>query len=488
MKSKPVIAIIGGGFCGAATLINLIRNATEPLKIILINKDKTLGKGVAFNSSNHNHLLNVRVSNMSPFVNEPLHFAEWISKQSDLKAFMSTDFIDKFITRNVYGKYIESLLKRTIAEAPAFLDIEIRIDEAIAVNQSTKKTIINLASGKSLIADKIVLALGVFPPANIKITNSTFYDSKKYFLNPWTPNAVKNIHMEESFFLIGTGLTSIDLIISLYQKGYQGKVYAFSKNGRLPMIHTERNAYAAIQSEMKSGLSLLTYFKIFRKHLKIATKSGHTTADVIDALRPITQQLWMGMSITDKKQFIRHLSSLWNIARHRVPQQAHHKMQELIRNGKLELLSGNLINIEEQNGNVNITIKNRKSDQIQKINVGRVINCTGPQSDIYKIDHPLLQSLIANGLITPNELNIGINTTISCKAIDSNNMVSDQLYVLGSMLRGLFWESSAVPELRKQAEFIAKNIIQELRDEFYSIENDFVKTEVKTHQPKTLNS
>lgn len=475
MKSKPVIAIIGGGFCGAAVLINLIRNATEPLKIVLINKDKVLAKGVAFNSSNHNHLLNVRVSNMSPFVNEPLHFAEWISRQSELKAFMSTDFIDKFITRNVYGKYIASLLEKTIAEAPKFLDIEIIIDEVTSINKLKNKQELVLGSKETFIAEKVVLALGVFPPGNITIPNMAFYDSKKYFANPWNRNALKNIYLEESIFLIGTGLTSIDLIISLIQKGYHGKVYSFSKNGRLPLIHTDRKAYTAIQAELKVGLSLITYFKIFKKHLKLAWQSGYHTADVIDALRPITQQLWMGLNVDDKKQFIRHLSSLWNIARHRVPPQAYNKMQELIKSGKLELLSGNLNSIEEQNGKAVVTLKNRKSGCLKTIVADRIINCTGPQSDILKIDQPLIKNLLSNGTITPNELKIGIHTDTSCKVIDSNNKVSEQLYAIGAILRGLFWESSAVPELRKQAEFVAKNIIKELQEDICNPKASFIE-------------
>jgi len=75
-----VITIIGGGFSGAMVATNLLRQATEPLKINLIERHK-IGEGIAYGSDSDWHLLNVPVGKMSAFAEEPEHFCHWLKNQ-----------------------------------------------------------------------------------------------------------------------------------------------------------------------------------------------------------------------------------------------------------------------------------------------------------------------------------------------------------------------------------------------------------------------
>lgn len=51
------IGIIGAGFCGTMTAVQLINKTNSPIEITLINENETYSKGVAYNPYSNNHLL-----------------------------------------------------------------------------------------------------------------------------------------------------------------------------------------------------------------------------------------------------------------------------------------------------------------------------------------------------------------------------------------------------------------------------------------------
>ena len=72
------IAIIGGGFSGTLTAVNLARFSEEPLKVVLINSRRPFGRGTAYGTARREHLLNVAARNMSAFPDIPNHFFLWL--------------------------------------------------------------------------------------------------------------------------------------------------------------------------------------------------------------------------------------------------------------------------------------------------------------------------------------------------------------------------------------------------------------------------
>ena len=79
------IAIIGFGFSGLMVVANLVREATAPLAIYIID-DASEGFGVAYGTSNTDHLLNVRASNMSAYADAPVHLVEWLAGDEGIVA------------------------------------------------------------------------------------------------------------------------------------------------------------------------------------------------------------------------------------------------------------------------------------------------------------------------------------------------------------------------------------------------------------------
>ena len=72
------IGIIGGGASGAVLAACLLRRVGPDTEIVLIEKRKEIGRGLAFSTWDPNHLLNVRSGNMSAYADQPDHFYEWL--------------------------------------------------------------------------------------------------------------------------------------------------------------------------------------------------------------------------------------------------------------------------------------------------------------------------------------------------------------------------------------------------------------------------
>ncbi len=462
MNDVPTIAIIGGGFCGTVTLIQLAKQSTIPLNIILVNKNNPPPKGVAFGSYNPSHVLNVPAAKMSALTDDPDNFINWIKSKQEYAEFVNDELNDKFLPRIIYGHYLQELFHKTIDDYNETVNVKVVDDEAIDIIPDGDGMKIMLKKNDSFKADKVVLALGNFLPDDPKIDDKDFYKSGNYFQNPWQKEAIENLDDIDNILIIGTGLTMVDNVLSLLEKGFKGKIYAVSTKGFFPLSHKKRKPYTDILDELHPPYEISQLYHLFRKHIKYVLLHGITGEAVVDAVRPKTQEIWLSFSLQDKKRFMTHIRHLWGVARHRLPKEIFDQMQELISNGKLKIIGGRLKSIRESNNNINVILKERKTQRDMEFTVNRVINCTGPKTDIQKIEEPLIINLLRRGLIAPDDMKLGINALPDGTVMYKDHSVSSMLFTIGSMLKGILWESTAVPELRVQANNLAGQLLKQL--------------------------
>ena len=98
------VVIVGAGFSGAATAIQLLRLAKAGLRVVLINESGRMARGLAYGTHSNAHVLNVPAGNMSALAGDPddfLRYCRWSDPQVDAHSFVS---------RRLYGAYLEALL------------------------------------------------------------------------------------------------------------------------------------------------------------------------------------------------------------------------------------------------------------------------------------------------------------------------------------------------------------------------------------------
>ena len=88
------------------------------------------------------------------------------------------------------------------------------------------------------------------------------------------------------------------------------------------------------------------------------------------------------------------------------------------------------------------------------------MNCTGPETDVRKIEDSLITNILWRGLINPDELGLGIQVTLDGQVIDSAGNTAENFYAMGALRKGRLWETTAVPELRAQAAALAERLLR----------------------------
>ena len=133
---------------------------------------------------------------------------------------------------------------------------------------------------------------------------------------------------------------------------------------------------------------------------------------------------------------------------------------ELLRNGRLQVTAGRLQGFEERDGEVEVTLRPRLGREPLRLRVQRVVNCTGPESNYRRLNHPLVVSLRERGLIQPDALGLGLQTDAHGALLDAEGRASERLHTLGPSRKGQLWETTAVPEIRIQAQALAVRLLR----------------------------
>lgn len=457
------IVVIGGGFSGTITAINLARLSSVPLQISIVNKNRVPCRGVAYGTRNASHLLNVVARNMSALADQPNHFVEWLGTRSEYLDEPAATLREKFVPRKIYGDYLHGLFQwyAGVFAVQKHIRLEFVQDEATDISIADEHASVTLAGGRVIPADKVILAVGNQAPAHFRLRGLNA-GSPIYIGNPWMGWEEKLPSKDQDLLLIGTGLTMVDTFLSLQELGWQGRIFAVSRNGLLPLSHFKGFEYPDLLDDESAGIAFPKIFSIFKKHYRAARARNLNPAILVDKLRPFTQRIWQNFSLFEKKQFNRHFRTRWNVVRHRIAPEIHRQLTAAIAEHRLEIIKGRLGDCEESGGKIKIGIESNGAKRV--IEAGALINCTGPQENYVTSESGLFGSLFARGLIQPDEMNMGIKVAPNFSVLDRKGNPSEILFALGSLLKGTLWETTAVPELRSQAFRLAETIAGQLTE------------------------
>lgn len=432
------VAIVGAGFSGTLLAINLLRH--DGPQATLIERAPVVGKGVAYGTANLDHVLNVRAANMSAFPDEPDHFVRWLNGRGVADAGRA------FVPRAIYGEYLQGLLEAARALAPERLRIVSDAATDIVANGAVR---VALAGGGVLDADAAVLAVGNLPP-HVPPGMGGVTGSSRYRSNPWDPAIARGLGDDDTVLLIGTGLTMVDVALTLEAEGFGGRIVALSRRGLVPNRHAPAPPNDDPLAERPRGhLSALI-------HAVRARGDAIGWRNAVDELRPFTQALWGQADKGQRSRFLRHLRPWWDVHRHRLAPVVADRVAALIDSGRLIVVAGKTYGAVETDMGMEITWRPRGADGLERMAVQRVVNCTGPQGDLRRTTEALLMRLVERGTIRPDEEHLGIDVDSGCRTIAAGGLANDTVFALGPMTRGAFWESIAVPDIRRQAWDLAR--------------------------------
>jgi uncharacterized NAD(P)/FAD-binding protein YdhS len=454
--SQFTVAIIGGGFTGTTLAAQLLRRSGGNVSVVLIERSARLGRGVAYGTQCEEHLLNVPASKMTAFLDDPEHFLRWAALNFDPNVKPGD-----FLPRLVYGRYVASLLQQEVERHPGqFENVQ---DEAVSLTRGGDTAEIRLRSGRTLFADKVVLALGNFPPGDPRLPGRTPH-SQRYVSNPWKPSALADVADDKNILLIGSGLTGVDVAITLRRNGFRGTIHILSRRGQLPQTHQAPAVWPPFWDD-RSPRTVRGLLRLLRTQVEAADKAGSGWRAVVDSLRPFTQEIWCSLSLKERRRFLRHVRPYWDVHRHRVAPVIGHRLASEIRDGEIQIHAGRITAYDEDAAGVEVNYRGRESGQVGRLHVDRVINCTGPEGDCRKLDHALLTNLMQQKLARPDPLFLGLDVSHDGALIEAHGSASDLLYAIGPVRKGSLWETIAVPELRVQVSELSRLLVTALKSD-----------------------
>ncbi|QNM82685.1 FAD-dependent oxidoreductase [Sphingomonas sabuli] len=430
-RSVPVV-IVGAGFSGTMVAAHLARRG---IRSLLIEPRDVAGQGTAFSTADPAHLLNVPAGKMSPWPDAPDDFADIAGEG------------DAFAPRRDYGGYLRAILDDAVSDGATVVR-----DRALSASKADGGWTVELESGERIGADALVIAIGNQPPDAPAYAATA---GERLIGNPWDEQgraAIADAAANDlDVMIIGTGLTMVDIVLSLDSAGHGGRILALSRRGLAPRSHAASDLAPVELDDVPAGdaLALLRWLR---------DRSGAVGwRAAVDSLRPHTKVLWQGLGVEQQRLFLRHARPWWDVHRHRIAPQVAQQVADRVAAGTLEIAGGRILGMDPIGDGIDVRFRRRGDEAVERRHFGYVFNCTGPLHDIGRTRDPLLRQMLDDGLVRPDQLGIGLAVGDRSQALGA-----DRLWALGALTKGRYWEIIAVPDIRGQAADVAADIATEL--------------------------
>lgn len=456
---ERTIVIVGGGFCGTVLAANLLRRPpNQPTRLVVVEQRPEIGRGVAYQSSSGECLLNVPAARMSADSRDPSQFVRFAQRRMDkAKA-------EDYLPRRLYGDYLQEVLHASVRSAPGHIHFERVLGQARSVQptENTGSFLVEVLGQGRLRAEDVVLACGD-PPAVCPSFSRSIEHESNYCADPYRHGALRPD--TKTMLVVGTGLTAADTIVMAANLNPRMTIHAISRHGLFPAVQGGGNFPASEIEILKiletAPLSARRILGQFRSLAREVERRGGDWRDAITLARYAAPRLWERLPLAERQRFLRHARVHWDIRRHRLPPAVAARLTALREANQLHVHAGRILGIESEGERLSVRWCPRGRSQAAMQTADQVVNCIGAYQRLEQCRDPLLKDLLVSGLAMIDPLGIGLRTARHGELLGRTARASGRLYYLGPMLRAQYWEATAVGELRVHAEQLAQSLALE---------------------------
>ena len=451
------IVIVGGGCSGLLVAIHLMRYTHQPLRLAIIEKTKSLGKGAAFGTTFSGHVLNVPSGSMSALAQAPLHFLEWLNGRNGKFGKESVPSYS-FVARELFHQYLLETF-RDYRNKISHVQLDCFFEQnLVSIDDHPGEVFLKTEVGLSFRAGKAVLAVGNFAREKPFGEQADLYSHPCYIDRAWSYGILDSIQPNDAVLIVGTGPSMLDVILYLKENGHKRCVDAISRHGLLPRPFPKESPGDVNSFTVEEGMSLLEIYRTFRIQVKKKHRQGGHWRSLFQQLRKISPVIWAALSEEDQRRFFRHVLPFWTVYRHNIPYDVSTIIEGMMANGALNILKGRINEFVCLKETIQAQIHLRGGEKASPT-VDWIINCTGLETDYSRVASPPIQKLLGQKKVTTGKQRQGLYTNSQGILIDENGTCSPTLYAIGTITKRLVWDSFAMPELVDQADAIARHAI-----------------------------
>ncbi|PUB26245.1 putative NAD(P)/FAD-binding protein YdhS [Promicromonospora sp. AC04] len=545
---QRTIAVVGGGAAGVILSAHLLRAAASSgraghsVQVLLVDPAETPGRGLPYRTTDPRHTLNAVVARLSAFDDDPEHLLRWCAS-AGVPAEPGT-----FLQRADFGRYLTELLPSIpVPEGSSLRHVRGTVVDVVdgpdagggpgaegrpgvaggpdvgdgpgiggGGIEGGPGVVLTLADGGTLRADAAVLALGTPPPVRLPEYEPW---GERYVADPWSPDLDERAADARRVLVVGTGLTTLDVVAHLHALLPDARFTAVSRGGTLPAAHAADPLPPAVEVDLgavgelgevgsdrafdgngagngtDSGNSdgndgrngtdggdggdgapaafwLGATLDHVRRHIAGERAAGRDWRAVIDAVRPQVNPAWARLTADEQATFQRDHARSWENVRHRMSHAMRTHVDQLVADGVLTV--GTVAEARDANGadgQGGANAQGGANGQGETNGQGGadrpwntaafdlVVGATGLPPLTSPGWNPLVDALLARGLVRLHRLGTGLDLTPDAALIDAAGVGHPRLRAMGLARRGLEWECTSIPDLRRQSAQLSDELL-----------------------------
>lgn len=448
------VVVIGGGVAGVLVVLQLLRRATAPLAVTVLEPRDRLGAGVAYSGAEPCHVTNVPAASMSVDPDDPGAFARWLETHGEGAR---GDERDTYPRRWLFGDYVGELFARASATRPDVSVAHVR-RHAVDVARTAGGLVVETDGGFTA-ADAVVLATGNPVPQWPDVLKP-IAGSPRCIADPWAPRVLADVPHDARVLIVGTGLTMGDTVAVLRASGHRGAIVAVSRRGQLSRrgLAVPVDPFGEFRQPPSTALGLL---RQFRAEVRRAVAAGSSWYAVLTAARREAWSLWAALPPAERRRFVRHLRLPYEIHRHVMAGPVHDVVTGEQRSGGLHVLAARLRRARATGSALDIDLQPRGGgpDSLRRETFDAVVNCTGPAYAALTATDPLWASLTRRGLVCSDATGLGPEADRQGRAVGADGAAQPDLILAGTLARSAFGELTGVREIAAEARLAVEGLL-----------------------------
>jgi uncharacterized NAD(P)/FAD-binding protein YdhS len=456
---RPLVAIIGGGVSGAGVAYHLALAFRGKLPAITVFEQRhEIGRGLAYDTANPAHRINVPAARMSLLPDQPEDFLEWIKLNDGVADDPGARRPDGtlFPQRQLFGRYVAAALQ-PLVNAGA-----VRHRRALVTDVSRDGVFwrISDSQGGQTFADYIVIATS-HPSPSTPADLATLSGHPRFVADSTLAGALDVIRPDDRLLVVGNGLTAADVVASLKRSGHRGTITSVSRRGLRSRGHAPGPQEPFGEFEAVPAHSATQLLRNIRHTIQDAKLSGLTWHAVLDNVRGHGRTIWQNLPIPERRRLVRHLRPFWDAHRFRIAPQVEEVLDQAIAERRMEVLAASVASVRRAGDAIEVVLQLRHAGTVARV-YDAVVVTTGPAHGGILGSQPWLANLRDRAHLQVDPTGLGIACNERSEAIAGDGQADPSLLISGPLARGTFGELMGFPQISEHAAFVASELAEKV--------------------------
>jgi len=463
------VVIVGGGYTGTCAAIALVRRATQPVQVCLVDPSPQPGRGLAYAATDPDHRLNAPTFVHTVIPDQAWHFLQWCHAQGLIEQDPDCLWADggHYMRRADFGRYLQHTLDAHRHWPATGSRISTVCDVATALSAPGEPLAVHTQGGAVLRADMVILATGNAQPGLPAMCEPALAQHPAVVVNPLNRDWASSLQPDARVLVLGTGLTALDMLSTLVRRGHQGPVLAVSRRGlrprpQAPMLPALVQAQALPASALAGlpGTVLLDklaqpapaflqtpqvagdvrqWLRALRRQVAQVQAQGGVWTQPFDELRDALWRLWPGMPAAQKQRFQARLRTWYDAHRFRSTPQNQAMVDAAVAQGRITFQAGRVRAVKAGHASgaaLSVTWVPQGQAPQHDQPFDALINCTGLDPAAGAAANPLLASLLHQGRIRRDASGIGLEVNPQCCVVDAQGRADARVRLFGPPTAG----------------------------------------------------